>query len=130
MPMKTAKLILHWAPRIICILAIGMLLMFGFDAFDPRLSLWQQILGFIMHSIPAFILTALLMASWKWELAGGIAFALIGIGLTPFIYTHNYQMNHSIGMSVGIVLLINFPFILTGALFIINHYVKKKQLRA
>jgi hypothetical protein len=124
--MKTAKLILHWVPRIICILAIALLIMLGFDAFEPGLTLPQQLLGFIIHSIPAFVLIVILVVAWKWELIGGIMFAAIGIGLSPYIYTHNYQMNHSVGISIGILFLINFPFILTGVLFIVSHYMKKR----
>jgi multisubunit Na+/H+ antiporter MnhF subunit len=117
---------IRWIPRVLCILAIGFLLMFGLDAFDPRLSLRDQVVGFLIHSIPAFVLMAVLSVAWKRELVGGVAFALLGIGLSPFIYTHNYRINHSVWMSLFVVLMINVPFIITGVLFIIGHYMKKR----
>ena len=125
--MKTVFKILHWTPRIICILAILLVSMFAFDAFESDQSIWQQISGFLIHLIPTYILVAFLIVAWKWELIGGVLFSLIGLGFAPFIYQHNYHMNHSVWMSLGIILMINFPFIVVGALFMVNHFMKKKN---
>ena len=125
--MKTSTQLIYWLPRILCILAILFVSMFALDAFDPKLTIWQQIGGFIIHLIPSFILTLFLIIAWKWEVVGGIIFALVGIVFTPFIYSHNYQMNHSVGMSLGIILMITFPFIVVGGLFITSYRMKKKQ---
>lgn len=127
--MNTKIKILHWTPRILCILAILFVSLFALDAFEAGLTIWQQIGGFLIHLIPSFILAILLIVSWKWELVGGIIFALIGIVFTPFIFTHNYNMNNSVWMTIGIIMSITFPFILVGALFIISHFVKKKKTR-
>ena len=124
--MKTK--IQFWAPRIICILAILFISMFAADAFAPELTFWQQIGGFLMHLIPSFILLVLLLVAWKWEFIGGIIFILIGIGFSPFIYQHNYNMNHSVGMSLGIIMMITFPFVVVGVLFMVSHYAKHKNL--
>jgi len=124
--MKTYTKIIHWTPRILCILCILFISMFALDSFDPKLTFWQQIGGFLIHLIPTYILVALLIIAWKWELAGGIIFMAIGFGFSPFIYNMNYHMNHSVLMSLGIILMINFPLILTGALFILSHFMKKK----
>ena len=126
--MKTSTKIIHWIPRILFILAILFISMFALDAFNPNYTIWQQIGGFLIHLIPSYILIALLLVAWKWELVGGIIFMLIGLGFTPFIYLHNYHMNHSVWMTIFIVLVINFPFVLVGILFVISHYRKKKEL--
>ena len=128
--MKTSIRIFHWLPRIICIFAILFVSLFAADAFSPGLTIWQQLSGFLMQLIPSFILVALLIVAWKWEYIGGIIFIVIGLGLSPFIFMHNYNMNHSIGMSLGIILMITFPFVVVGILFIISHYKKKKNLPA
>jgi hypothetical protein len=128
--MKTSLKIIHWAPRILCILAILFVGMFALDAFDPKYTLWQQLKDFFMHLIPNYILIIFLVIAWKWELIGGMILLAISLGLTPFIYHHNYLMNHSVWMSIFVVLMINFPFILTGGLFILSHYVKKKEKMA
>jgi hypothetical protein len=127
--MKTSIKILHWTPRIICILAILFISMFAADSFAPELTFWQQMGGFMMHLIPSFILIALLIVAWKWEYIGGIIFIVIALGLSPFVFMLNYNRNHSVGMSLGIILAITFPFVLVGILFIISHFMKKKNLQ-
>ncbi len=126
--MKTSIGIFHWLPRIICILAILFISVFASDAFAPGLTTWQQLGAFAMHLIPSFILLVILIIAWKWELVGGIIFAFLGLGLSPFIFLHNYDMNHSVAMSLGIIALITFPFFCVGILFIISYYKKKKNL--
>ena len=125
--MKTTHKIIHWTPRILCILAIAFIELFAMDSFDPRFSFQDQMMHFMMHSIPAIILILFLITAWKWELIGGMIFMIIGIGFSPIIFSMNYQMNQSVWMSLGIIACITFPFILIGALFILSHFLKKKQ---
>ena len=80
-----------------------------------------------MHMIPSFVLLLVLLLAWKREMAGGIIFLVLGLGLSPIVFIHNYQMNHSIWMSLGIIALITLPFALVGLLFIANHRFIKKQ---
>ncbi len=127
--MKTFIKILHWLPRIICILAILFISLFAADSFAPGLSIWQQLAGFIIHLIPSFILLAILIISWKRELLGGILFTAIGIVLTPFIFSMNYKMNHSIGISLLVIATITIPFIVVGVLFLLSYFFKKKNLK-
>lgn len=128
--MKTSIRLFHWLPRIICILAILFISLFAADSFAPGLTIWQQLGDFLMHLIPSFILLALLIVAWKWERIGGIIFMVLGIGLSPFIFMLNYNRNHSIGMSLVIILTITIPFFVVGILFIISHNIKKKNLPA
>jgi hypothetical protein len=127
--MKMSVKLFHWLPRIICILAILFISLFAADAFAAGLTIWQQLAGFFMHLIPSFVLTAFLIIAWKWELIGGIIITITGLVMSPFIFTLNHGRNHfSIGASLGIVLMVTFPFILVGILFIISHTLKKKNL--
>jgi hypothetical protein len=126
--MKSSIKILHWAPRIISILAILFISLFALDSFSPDLTIWQQIGAFLIHLIPSFLLIAILIVAWKWEFIGGIIFTLIGLVFSPFIFVHNYKMNHSVWMSLTIVLVITVPFIIAGILFIISHSKKKRKL--
>jgi hypothetical protein len=118
---------IHRIPRVLCILAVGFLLLFGVDTFDPKLSIQSRILGFLIHSTRAFVLMAILLVAWRWELVRGILFAVLGIGFGPFIVAHNYRMNRSGWTSPFVVLIINVPFIVTGPLFVIGHQMKRKQ---
>lgn len=126
--MKKSAKIFYWLPRILCILAILFVSLFALDAFSPELSIWQQIGGFLIHLIPSFILLALLILAWKREFIGGIIFIIIGLGLSPIVFSHNYRMNHSIFMSLGIILTITIPFAIVGVLFIISHFKRKKSI--
>ena len=58
---------------------------------------------------------------------GGILFALVGIVLSPFVYMLNYHRTHSVWISLMIILMITFPFILVGVLFIVSYFQKKKR---
>ncbi len=126
--MKKSIKIFHWLPRIIGILAILFVSLFAADAFAPELSFWQQLGAFIIHLIPSFILLIFLIVAWKWEYIGGIIFIIIGLGLSPFVFVHNYKMNDSIWMSLWIIAAIAIPFAIVGILFIISHFLKKKNL--
>lgn len=125
--MNTSSKILHWAPRTLAIFAILFISVFALDSFNAELTVWQQISAFLIHLIPSFVLLAVLIVAWKWELVGGVVFVLLGLGFTPFIYQHNYSMNHSFWMSLGIVMLITMPFVLVGVLFIISNFKKRNQ---
>lgn len=123
--MKKSIHIIHWLPRILCILAILFISMFAADAFAPGLTIWQQLGAFVIHLIPSFILLALLAVAWKWELIGGILFSIVGLALSPVVFILNFRMNHSIGMSLGIIAVITIPLIVVGVLFIVSDKSKK-----
>jgi len=123
--MKTSIKVFHWLPRIICLLAILFVSLFAADAFAPELTIWQQLGAFIMHLIPSFILLGFLIVAWKWEYVGGLIFLIIGVALSPIVFMHNYNMNQSVWMSLGIILAITFPFIIVGVLFMVSHFLKK-----
>lgn len=106
-------------PRILCILAIAFVMMFSLDVFDPKYTLGEQIIGFLMHNIPAWILIVLLVIAWKWELVGGIIFILISIVMillfTKFLTMNYYSM------------IVSGPFMIVGALFIWHSKIDKKD---
>jgi len=125
--MKNPNTIFHWIPRILCMLAILFVSMFALDAFDPALSLQKQILAFLIHLLPSFVLLIFLLIAWKHELTGGIVFIALGTILSPIFFMHNYNMNHSISMSIGIILIITIPFVIVGLLFLISYRMRSKK---
>jgi hypothetical protein len=128
--MKIPEKVFFWAPRILGILAISFVSMFALDAFQPELTIWEQLRDFLMHLVPSFILLAILLVAWKWELIGGIIFIAIGLVFTPVVYLHNYRMNGSVWMSLTVIAMITLPFIVMGILFIIHHKLKKRKLNS
>lgn len=111
---------------ILCLSAILFISIFALDAFDPSLTILQQTGAFLIHLLPSFVLLAMLLLAWKKAFIGGSIFLLTGLLLSPFIYTHNYSMNQSVGMSLGIVAMINLPFILVGMLFLVSAYLQQE----
>lgn len=116
----------HWLPRVLCIMAILFISMFALDSFTPGLTIWEQIAGFLIHLIPSFVLLTALLVAWKWEKIGGIVLMALGLGLSPFVFTMNLNRTGSIWVSLGIVMVINIPFVMVGALFILSSYLRKK----
>ena len=119
-------LLLHWAPRVLTILAILFVSMFSLDAFHAGIPLKNQILDWLMHMIPSFVLIIVLIIAWKWENIGGIIFLSIGLAFSPYVFWGNYTHNHSIWLSLVIILIITIPFILVGLLFMLSYHTKRK----
>ena len=109
----TAKL-LYWIPRILTILAILFMMIFSFDSFGGNEPLQRQLLGFLMHNIPVFILAVILIIAWKRELIGGILFiaAFIAAAL---------KFNSFGGNPASLIVIA--PFLITGLLFILHYYM-------
>lgn len=70
---------LYWTPRILAFVYILFLAIFSLDIFEGNYGFWGTILRLFMHNIPTLILLSVLLISWKYEIAGGIAFILAGI---------------------------------------------------
>jgi hypothetical protein len=126
--MKTSVRILMWIPRVIGILAILFIMLFSFDVFGSGEPVYKQILAFLMHNIPAFILAALLVFAWINEFTGGIVFTVIGVLFTAFLFYFNFNRTNSVWVGVQVALMLGLPFIIAGVLFILSHYAKKKNL--
>jgi len=123
--MTTKEKIILWLPRLLCIGAILFVSMFALDAFEPGIPFGKQLLDFLMHLIPTYVLLLLLWIAWKKPFVGGIIFAIIGVITSPLVYNLNYNRNHSMMLSLSIILMITIPFIAIGILFILSHFQKK-----
>ena len=126
--MKTSIKIFSWLPRIFCILAILFISMFALDSFSPEHTIWQQLGTFFIHLIPTYVLSVFLFVAWKWEKIGGILFIVIGLALSPLVFMLNYNRTQSVWISLFIIAIITFPFVVVGILFIISNNIKKKSL--
>jgi hypothetical protein len=105
---------LYWTPRIVTVLAILFIMMFSFDVFGGDEPLGRKLLGFLIHNIPALILTAILVIAWRWEAIGGVVFILSAIAGSFIFYTHS-------GNTGSIIIML--PFLITGILFILHHMI-------
>lgn len=109
---RSEERLLYWAPRILGILAILFLMLFSLDCFGGESALKEQLLCFMMHNIPAFIIIGVLIISWKWELIGGILF--LAAALAGSIFFNGFGGN-------WFVLILMAPFAVAGVLLILHH---------
>lgn len=112
-----------WAPRVLAILFIAFLALFSLDVFDEGLGFWQVAIGLLVHNIPVFILIAVLVVAWKYEIVGAIVFFLAGLA---YIFlacqrTDNWLWTLTWGIEIS------GPAILIGGLFLAN-WIKRKKI--
>ena len=120
--MKTSTRVIHWIPRILCIIAILFISLFALDSFSSDRTIWQNLAAFLMHLIPSFVLLGVLIVAWKWEMVGGIILTITGIILFIALLNFNYRQRHfSLAQSLINVSLLCMPFIIAGILFIVSY---------
>jgi hypothetical protein len=108
---------LYWVPRVLTILAISFMMLFSFDVFGGGDPLLRQLLGFLMHNIPAFILIGILLVAWKWEMAGGVLFKIATLACSVLFRAFSGNPG---------ALIVLFPFLIVGILFILHHHIYNK----
>lgn len=107
MTMTVGRLLL-WSPRILGIVVSLFIGLFALDAFSQSRPFIEALPDFVIHLIPAFVLLALVGASWRWEWIGGVAF----IGLSV-VYAMTMATGH-----LDWMLVISGPLAVVGALFL------------
>ena len=112
---ETVRRLVFWSPRVICILFAVFVSLFALDVFGGRDPWWRQILGFLIHLVPTYILVAVLLVSWRWEWIGGVIFPALGL---YYIY-----MSHGRFPWPTYLLMSGLP-ILVGALFLANWFLR------
>lgn len=112
---------IYWSPRILAVLFILFLVMFSLDVFESCDNLSLCLIGLLMHNIPSIILTIILVASWRYEIVGGIAF-LFG-ALLYFLLV----LNHGILTALLWSSSISLPAVIIGILFLINWRKRQKR---
>ena len=114
---KSAKRLLLWTPRILCMLLAGFLSIFAADVFGEHYGFFKTILALVLHLIPTWIVLIVLVLSWRREWVGGTVFIVLGalylIGLWGRFHWSAY-------------LAISGPLFLVGVLFWVNWLYRAK----
>lgn len=116
------KIVVHWIPRVIAIMAILFVSLFALDSFEPDLTMKQQITGFLIHLIPSVILIVMLAIAWRYRFTGGVLFMVVGIAMSMFLFIMNFQRTQSVWVTFGIMAAIGLPFFISGVLFVVDHF--------
>ena len=107
----SSKRWLRLSARILSVAVALFLSLFALDAFDPRLPLTRQIIGFAVHLIPSLVLAANAALAWRFpRLGGGLYFAWAG-----FYLVMAWGKVHWTALA-----LISGPLALVGLLFILQ----------
>ena len=107
----------YWLPRILAIIYILFLALFAFDILEVGRSPVEIFVGLLMHLIPNFILTFILLVAWKWNKLSGLLFIFLA-GLMFYFFGNPFWVNVSL---FG-------PLVLIGVLFIANgKYLKNEN---
>ena len=119
------KQFLHYCPRILSILFCLFIMMFSFDVFEGNSSIFEMLVGFIMHNLPVFGMAIITFFAWKNDLVGTIGFILIGLF---FFFLVSSNMSNEGGIMNPAVFIITLPALLISALYFINfRYNHKKE---
>ena len=113
---------IYWTPRILSLAFVAFLMLFSLDVFDEGLGFWGTLLGLFMHNLPALILLALTLASWKREIVGGIAFVAAGFLYIISTILRGVPWYQLLSWSM----IIAGPAFLIGALYLVGWYRRKK----
>jgi len=104
----TSDRLLLWSPRILGVLVSLFIGMFALDAFSEGQPLLLAFRGFVIHLIPAIVLFAIVIASFRWQWIGALGF----LGLAVY-----YAATMSRGR-IDWILVISGPLFVVGALFL------------
>jgi len=114
--MKSIKTI-HWLPRILSIAFVLFLSLFALDVFGEY-SGWQAVLGFLIHLLPSFVLLAVILIAWKYDLVGAIAFLA-----SAAFYVFMVGLDRPWSWYAGI----SGPAAVVGILFLLSWLQKRKN---
>jgi cell division protein FtsW (lipid II flippase) len=109
--------IIHLLPRILSLAFVLFLSLFALDVFSEY-SGWSAILPLLIHLIPIFILLAITLIAWKYDLVGAVVFLGFAI-LYVFLAGFDRPWSWYAGISL--------PSALVGGLFILSWYKKRPK---
>ena len=112
----SAKRVLFWTPRVLCILFAVFVSVFALDVFGEGYGFWETILALLIHLVPTYIVVIELVIAWRREWVGAILF----IALALFYLVWSGRLDWS--------LVISGPLLLVGVLFLFN-WIYRAQLR-
>ena len=108
----TFRLLKIWVPRVLALLYVAFLAIMSLDSFDGSSGIFNNLVGFLVHLLPAFWIGMTLLLAWHYRLIGGVAFMIMGMVFTIYYHTNTSTANF---------MLISMPLFVCGMLFIFSH---------
>lgn len=109
---------LYWAPRMLCVLLGVFLSLFALDVFVPGRGAGETLLALFIHLAPVFLVGLLLLAAWRREWVGAVAFTALAVFY--LVSTGGRQHWASYASISGTLLII-------GVLFLVNWVSRRRR---
>lgn len=108
---KKQKIII-WTPRILIILFAVFISLFALDSFDGKSAWHLQLIGFLIHLIPTYLVVGALAVAWKWPRGASGIFLVLGLFYAFMAWDEDFDHD---GMAI---LIISGPlFLIAGLLW-------------
>lgn len=104
-----------WIPRVLMILFGAFMLLMSFDSFDGNASIWQKLLGFLIHNLPLIVLMLIVWQTWHRPFLAGVFLLVLSATFTYFFRNRD---------NVLALLVVGGTPVLAGILFIVAHYLR------
>ena len=111
--------LLRWAPRLLGIGVAIFLSLFALDAFGQGRPWREATADFVIHLTPAALILAAVVASWRREWIGAVAFVGFAIGYASLALNRPDW-----------ILAISGPLFLVGILFLASWWLSAFRYRA
>jgi hypothetical protein len=116
---RSAKRLLFWAPRILCLLFAAFISLFALDVFGEGYGFWETLVALFMHLVPTAIVLVALAIAWRWEWVGAVLFVALGVGYIVMAWGRLHWTAF---------VFIPGPLFVVGVLFLLN-WLYRAQLR-
>ena len=107
-----------WIPRSLLIIAGLLFFILSIDAFAEPNPFWLNLIGFIIHLIPFFIIAASLYFSWKHEKI--ISIFLFAFFIITIFFFNTYE-------DLIIFIIVSLPFLLSSILMYTHNLFYNKN---
>ena len=116
---KNLRQIVFWSPRVLGILIAGVLTLLSTDVFIEGYPFWQAIGGFLIHMLPTFAITLVLVFAWRREWIGALGFIAFAVWYIAITWSNDMHWS-------AYAVLTGLPGLI-GILFLVG-WVKRERI--
>lgn len=117
---EVMKRILYWSPRVLSILFAGFISLFALDAFRGESGFWENLLAFLIHLLPVYILVGGLFLAWRWPWIGAVLYFALAI-LYMVLTGGRQHWSAYVGISL--------PLIVISVLWLVNGILRDELVK-